>query len=158
MKIRAMTTSLVLVLAGYAAGASALEPSAVLRQSQGRVFVGQSKAMEPARDGLALYAGNRVVTVAGGQAEVMYPDDCVVALPENSLLVVGGPEQCHQGLAHVRTINGFQDTRIGQAPPSDDDDDNRIGLYIFGGALGLAAVTAIAQGNNKEDAGPASPQ
>lgn len=117
MKIQVMTASLVLALAGYAAEAGALEPSAVLRQMQGRVFVGQTTTMELARDGLPLYAGNRVVAVAGGQAEVVYSDGCAVAVPENSLLVVEGPRQCRQGRVRVRTIDGFQDTRIGQAGP-----------------------------------------
>ena len=117
MKIQVMTASLALALAGYAAGAGALEPSAVLRQPQGRVFVGQTTAMGPARDGLPLYAGNRVVAVAGGRAEVVYPDGCAVAVTENSLLAVGGPRQCREGKGRVRTIDGFQDTRIGQAGP-----------------------------------------
>ena len=117
MKIQVMTASLVLALTGYAAEAGALEPSAVLRQMQGRVFVGQTTTMELARDGLPLYAGNRVVAVAGGQAEVVYSDGCAVAVPENSLLVVEGPRQCRQGRVSVRTIDGFQDTRIGQAGP-----------------------------------------
>ncbi len=119
MKIQAMTASLALALAlaGYAAGAGALEPSAVLRQPQGRVFVGQTTTMGLARDGLPLYAGNRVVAVAGGRVEVVYPDGCAVAVPENGLLAVGGAEQCRKGQARVRTIDGFQDTRIGQAGP-----------------------------------------
>lgn len=117
MKIRAMSASLALALAGYAAGANALEPSAVLRQMQGRVFADQATTVGLARDGLPLYAGNRVVAVAGGRAEVVYPDGCTVAVPENSLLAIGAPEQCRQGRARVRTIDGFQDTRIGQAGP-----------------------------------------
>ncbi|MEZ5577752.1 MAG: hypothetical protein R3F44_19785 [Candidatus Competibacteraceae bacterium] len=112
-----MTASLALALAGYVTEAGALEPSAVLRQMQGRVFVGQTTTMELARDDLPLYAGNRVVAVAGGQAEVVYSDGCAVAVPENSLLVVEGPRQCRQGRVSVRTIDGFQDTRIGQAGP-----------------------------------------
>ena len=117
MKVQAMTASLALALAGYVTAAGALEPSAVLRQMQGRVFVGQTTTMGLARDELPLYAGNRVVAVAGGQAEVVYSDGCTVAVPENSLLVVEGPLQCRQGRVSVRTIDGFQDTRIGQAGP-----------------------------------------
>lgn len=117
MKIQVRRVSLALGLAGYAAAAAALEPSAVLRQPQGRVFVGQATTMGLARDGLPLYAGNRVVATAGGRAEVVYPNGCAVAVPENSLLTVGEPEQCRQARARVRTIDGFQDTRIGQAGP-----------------------------------------
>ena len=85
----------------------------MLRQMQGRVFVGQTTTMEDWLGMSCPYAGNRVVAVAGGQAEVVYSDGCAVAVPENSLLVVEGPRQCRQGRVRVRTIDGFQDTRIG---------------------------------------------
>ncbi|MCB1823059.1 MAG: hypothetical protein KDJ54_00080 [Candidatus Competibacteraceae bacterium] len=155
MKIRAVTASLALVLAGYAAGASALEPSAMLRQPQGRVFVGQAKTMEPARDGMALYAGNRVMTVAGSQAEVVYAGDCTVVLPESSLLVVGEPEQCRKGLAQIRAIDGFQDTRIGQAGTLGGVG---LGAYLVGGAGAGLVLAAIFHDRNQGEAPPASPQ
>lgn len=117
MNVRYATTSLALVLAGYAAGAGAVEPSALLRQPQGRVFVGQTTAMQPARPGMPLYAGDRVVAVSGGRAEVVYPDGCAVAVPEGSLLAVKGPEQCRVGQARIRAVEGFQNPRIGQAGP-----------------------------------------
>ncbi|HPE72180.1 MAG TPA: hypothetical protein PK018_08430 [Candidatus Competibacter sp.] len=117
MKVQAMTASLALALAGYVTETAALEPSAVLRQMQGRVFVGQTTTMGLARDELPLYAGNRVVAVAGSQAEVVYSNGCTVAVPENSLLVIEGPQQCRLDRVRVRTIDGFQDTRIGQAGP-----------------------------------------
>ncbi|MDS4021023.1 MAG: hypothetical protein RKR03_11055 [Candidatus Competibacter sp.] len=117
MNARYATTSLALVLAGYAAGAGAVEPSALLRQPQGRVFVGQTTAMQPARPEMPLYAGDRVVAVSGGRAEVVYPDGCAVAVPEGSLLAVKGPEQCRTGQARIRAVEGFQNPRIGQAGP-----------------------------------------
>lgn len=118
MMKRYLTTSLVACLAGYAVGASAMEPAAVLRQSQGRVFVSQGSAMTLAQEGMPLYVGNRVIAVSGGRAEIAYADGCVVALPENSLLAVKGSEQCRLGQAQVRATGGFQNARIGQAPPA----------------------------------------
>lgn len=118
MKKRYLTTSLVACLVGYAAGASAMDPAAVLRQPQGKVFISQGSAMATAQEGMPLYAGNRVITVSGGRAEVAYADGCVVALPENSLLAVKGSNQCRLGQAQVRATGGFQSTRIGQAPSS----------------------------------------
>lgn len=115
----ATTTSLVLLLAGYTVGAGAVEPSAVLRQPQGRVFVGQATAMQPARAGMPLYVGDRVVAVTGGRAEVVYPDGCTVALRENTLLVVKGAGQCKSGgAAGMHGIEGFRSKAVGQAPPS----------------------------------------
>jgi len=103
---------------GCAGGASAMEPAAVLRQPQGRVFVGQGSAMTLAQDGMPLYPGNRVVAVSGGRAEIAYSEGCVVALPENSLLAVKGADQCRLGQIQVRATGGFQNARIGQAPPA----------------------------------------
>ncbi|MDG4597923.1 MAG: hypothetical protein P9F75_19925 [Candidatus Contendobacter sp.] len=115
-----MTTTLMACLAGYAVGASAMEPAAMLRQPQGRVFVGQGSAMTPAQDGMPLYTGNRVIAVSGGRAEIAYAEGCVVALPENSLLAVKGADQCRLGQTQIRATGGFQSARIGQAPPAAD--------------------------------------
>ena len=104
------------LLSGLALSAGAAEPVAVLQQLQGTVFVSQGSAMVPAQEGMPLQAGYRVVAVAGGQVEVAYPDGCVAALPENSLLAVKGTDQCRLGQAQVRATRGFQDSRIGQVP------------------------------------------
>jgi hypothetical protein len=117
MMKRSVIAGLAWCLVGYAAGANAVEPSAVLRQPQGRVFVGQAATMGPAREGMPLYAGNRVVAVAGGRVAVVYPDGCVATLPENSVLAVKGPDQCRLDQARVRATSGFRNTRIGQAGP-----------------------------------------
>ena len=117
MKMRYAMMGLTIGLAGYAAGASAVEPSAVLQQAKGQVFIGQTTAMAKAQQGMPLYAGNRVVAAAGGGAKIVYPDGCAVALQENSVLTVSGPDQCKAGQAVVHTVDGFQNTRIGQAGP-----------------------------------------
>ena len=117
MKMRYAMMGLTIGLAGYAAGASAIEPSAVLQQAKGQVFIGQTTAMAKAQQGMPLYAGNRVVAAAGGRAKIVYPNGCTVALQENSVLTVGGPDQCKAGQAVVHRVGGFQNARIGQAGP-----------------------------------------
>lgn len=114
MKTRYTSVGLALTLAGYAVAASAVEPSAKLTQLHGRVFVGQAATTGPARNAMPLYAGNRVMAAAGGTAQVVYPDGCTVALPENSILAITGADQCHTGQALVRTTAGFQDKAVGQ--------------------------------------------
>lgn len=89
------------------------DPAAVLRNPQGKVFVGQGNAMGLARDGMEIFPGARIV-VASGQAEVVYPDGCVVALKDHNLLSVKGANQCRTGQAQVRATNTFQNQRIGQ--------------------------------------------
>jgi len=118
MKTREMGVGLALTLMGYAAAASAAEPSAMLRQMQGRVFVSQATTMGLARNGMPLYVGNRVMAVSGGAARLVYANGCTVDLPENSMLAVGGADQCSTGQAQVRTTEGFQAKAIGQTLPS----------------------------------------
>jgi hypothetical protein len=118
MKTQWAMAGLIIALAGYAVGASAVEPSAVLQQPQGRVFVGQATVMTPAQHGMPLYAGNRVMVTASGGATVVYADGCSVALAENSLLAISGPDQCKTGQAVAHTTGGFQNTPIGQAGPT----------------------------------------
>ena len=120
MTKRYMVASLAACLVGYTAGASAMDPAAVVRQPLGKVFVSQGKAMTLAQEGMPLYTGNRVITVSGGRAEVAYSDGCVLALPENSLLAVKGANQCQRGQAQVRATSSFQSARIGQAGSTDE--------------------------------------
>lgn len=115
MKKRYVTATLAACLAGYAASASALDPSAVVRQPLGKVFVSQGGAMTTAQEGMPLYAGNRVIAVSGARAQIAYTDGCVVALPENSLLAVKGSNQCRLGQTQIRATGGFRNARIGQA-------------------------------------------
>ncbi|MFZ1325660.1 MAG: hypothetical protein WAT67_06500 [Candidatus Contendobacter sp.] len=106
-------SGLVALFSGATLVAWAADPAATLRHSQGKVFVGQGSAMMLAREEMPLYPGSRVV-VAGGQAEIVFADGCIVAMPENSLLTVKGSNQCRLGQAQVRATGGFQNKRIGQ--------------------------------------------
>lgn len=167
---------LAMALAGYAASPLAAdEPSAVLQQSKGQVFVGQATNMVSAQPNMPLYTGNRVVVAVGGAATVAYIDGCTVTLPENSLLAVGSPGQCKAGLATVRATGSFQNARVGQVPqgnppPPGDDDDGPdgikkttgsggtiggvpTGVAITGGLFGVMLVGAAI--NDDDD--PASP-
>ena len=163
-----LKSGLIALLGGMTLMAWAADPVAVLRQPQGRVFVSQGKVMAPAREGMALQAGNRVITVAGGRAEIAYPDGCVVALPENSLLAIKGTDQCRLGQARVRATGGFQNARIGQAGPIASNEagaDDAAGAgaggagavstggLIGGGAVGASVIGAILA----DDDGDASP-
>lgn len=158
-----LKSGLTALLGGMTLMAWAADPVAVLRQPQGRVFVSQGKVMAPAREGMALQAGNRVITVAGGRVEIAYPDGCVVALPENSLLAIKGTDQCRLGQARVRATGGFQNARIGQAGPIASNEAGAGGAggagavsaggLIVGGALGASVIGAILA----DDDGDASP-
>ena len=103
-------------LAAVTVVAGAAEPAALLQQPQGKVFVSQGSAMVPVREGMAVAAGSRVVSLEGSQVNVTYADGCVLALPANSMLVLGQTRKCAQDLAAIRAVDGFQAERIGQVP------------------------------------------
>lgn len=48
---------------------------------------------------------------------MVYADGCTISLPANSLLAIGGSDQCQTGQAVAHAVGGFQDPRIGQAGP-----------------------------------------
>lgn len=162
------------LLSGFALSASAAEPVAVLQQPQGKVFVGQSNAMTPARSGMAVYPGNRVVTAAESQVLVVFDNGCVLTLEGSQLLAVRGPEQCGTGtgpVAGVRGVQGFASpVAIGQTPrelvSEEDQDDQRAwwrneqtqftALAVMAG--GLAAWSAYEISDRDSDDGPASPR
>jgi hypothetical protein len=136
MKTRYTNVWLAMTLAGCTAIAGAVEPTATLQQLEGRVFVNQSAAMSLAQEGTQLYPGDRVVAVAGSSGNVVYPDGCTVAMPENSMLLIGCAPQCRAGLAVVRGAAGWP---MGGAAGS-----------AMGGAagfqMGSAAMTALGVG------------
>lgn len=172
--VRWAITGFTLALAGYAANASATDPAAVLQQTKGRVFVGQATTMTPARQGMPLFAGNRVVATTGGSATITYLDGCTVTVAENSLLAISGPGQCKAGQAIARMTGRFQNPRIGQAPPAggqgkgpngsndSDDDDDKGGLFGLGegatAGLGFLVVAGIGiAASSNDDDEPVSP-
>ncbi|HQC73752.1 MAG TPA: hypothetical protein PLE42_13650, partial [Candidatus Competibacteraceae bacterium] len=61
-------------LASVTVVAGAAESAALLQQLQGKVFVSQGSAMVPAREGMAVAAGSRVVSLEGSQVNVTYAD------------------------------------------------------------------------------------
>jgi hypothetical protein len=101
-----------------AADPGAVKPSAMIKQIDGRVFVRTDQTTKLARIDMPVYSGNRVVSVAKAKVGLAYPDGCTLTLPENSLLVIGAPDQCSAGLAKVQSTAGFQDKAIGQIAES----------------------------------------
>lgn len=99
-----------------AASAGAPESSAVIKGVEGQVYVRKDETTEPAQDGLSVAPGNQVMTVEGSKAQVVYTDGCSVSLPENSLLAIGGPEQCRAGQAKVHSTAGFQEKAVSMTP------------------------------------------
>lgn len=94
---------------------SAAEPSAILKHIDGRVLVVQTTSSALGQEGMPLFNSNRVITLAGGSAQIGYPDGCTVTLTDNSLLSVAGPNQCSTGQALLSSTKEFQNQHIGQS-------------------------------------------
>ncbi len=110
----------------------AADPEAAVQQPQGKVFIRQGKAMVPVdQPGIAVYPGNRggTVTAASGGVSVVYADGYQVVLPENSLLVLGGPKQCEAGLARIHfTCGGFLISQVGYDPGTSGQNSGESGV------------------------------
>lgn len=102
--------------AGALESPAAPQSSAVIHGVVGQVYVRKDESTEPVREGQSLAPGNQVLTVEGGQAQVVYADGCSVSLPENSLLAIGAPGQCRAGQAKVYSTAGFKEQAIGMTP------------------------------------------
>ena len=94
---------------------TAAEPSAILKQIDGRVLVVESTTTALGQEGMPLFNSNRVITLAGGSAQIGYPDGCTVTLTDNNLLSVAGPSQCSTGQALLSSTKEFQNQHIGQS-------------------------------------------
>ena len=93
-----------LTLLGCAAVAGGATPSAKLQLPERKVFVGAGSGMVRARDGMPLYAGNRVITAAGAKAEIVYSDSCILHLSEDRRLDIASADQCRTRLTRIQAL------------------------------------------------------
>lgn len=90
-----LATSLAL-LAASAASAQTAAPLQVASVGpvSGKVMINKGKGFVAARPGTALAPGDRLISLSGSTAAIVYPDGCVTELRENSLLAVDKRTQC----------------------------------------------------------------
>lgn len=90
-----LATSLAL-LAASAASAQTAAPLQVasLGPVTGKVMINKGKGFVAARPGTVLAPGDRLISLNGSTAAIVYPDGCVAELGENSLLAVDKRTQC----------------------------------------------------------------
>lgn len=139
---------------------------AVLSEVSGKVLVNAGKGFVTAKSGAALNLGDRVISLDGSRAAVVYADGCTTRLPENSLLALDASAPC--GKAAVRTGAGADARASGATTPSaermllaqaiggkssdaggkKEEDDDRLGFWIWGGVAGLGVLVV---GTAKDD-------
>lgn len=140
------------------AGVAQADPVAMLYNVQGKVLVNQGNGFVPARAGLALDAGDRVLLMDGAHAMVEYGSGCSLPLAPNSAATITA--RC---LVSPENVNMMQ--AVGGGDPNEGNNDqnhkvvvpppiNYTPALVIGGVL---VVAAIAAGGGGGSSNPVSP-
>ena len=101
-----------LLMAGVGVSSRA-ETGVIARISSvnGQVLVNQGHGFRPARSGLLLREGDRLISMHGGQALISYAAGCAKPLDAGSLLTINGAKACQPLLIKAST-NTVLDTQL----------------------------------------------
>lgn len=84
-----------------ATSAPAREPVAQLKRIQGSVLVNTGDSYQSASEGMALYLGDRVMSLDKSSMVLVYSDGCVAEFEENQIISVADVSTCESGAAYV---------------------------------------------------------
>ncbi len=112
--------------------AFAAEGAATLSNQQGTVLVNQGEEFVTATEAQALKAGDRVMVMEGGSAQVTFSDGCVLPLTAGSMFVVSDGSDCAGSLAAVQKIGPTYAQAIG-APRNERCNDSDLSNNDFDG-------------------------
>jgi hypothetical protein len=93
--------------------AIAADGNAILGNQQGTVLVNQGEEFVTAGEAQALKAGDRVMVMEGGAAEITFADGCVLPLAPGSMAVVPAASTCAGAVATVEQIGPSYAQAIG---------------------------------------------
>jgi hypothetical protein len=113
-----------LLISGAAFAADGI---AVLANQQGTVLVNQGEEFVTAVPAQALKAGDRVMVMEGGAADISFNDGCVLVLAPGSLAIVPEVSTCAGSVASVEQISPSYAQAIGAVDDNrcfDNDDSN----------------------------------
>lgn len=176
MKIK--NTALVTVLSGlgFVGLASAAEPvpSATISRVEGNAIASQEARYLPAREGMVLKEGDRLMVLEGGTAVISYADGCQYTLKEMGVLVVQKMSTCALNGAGVYNYDPRTAVASGNTPPMIQaqtviTEQSALDAWLAANGLTLdAAITAgvvvavgatgwIVYENNNDGGNPPSP-
>jgi hypothetical protein len=98
------------------------EGAATLSSQQGTVLVNQGEEFVTASGAQVLHAGDRVMVMEGGSAEITYADGCVLPLASGSMVSVAALSTCAGEVAKVEQIGPTYAQAVG-APRDERCDD-----------------------------------
>jgi hypothetical protein len=128
-----MIRTALILSALVAAPAFAADSAATLTAQQGTVLVNQGDEFITATEAQVLQAGDRVMVMEGGSAEITFTDGCVLPLVSGSLVDVPEISTCAGAVANVQNIG----PSYAQAVGSRNVDRTKYEPLVFGffGAL-----------------------
>lgn len=149
-------TALILsaLFAAPAFAAETAEPAATLSAQQGTVLVNQGDEFITASEAQPLLAGDRVMVMEGGSAEITFTDGCVLPLESGSLLDVPALSTCAGTVASVQSIGPSYAEALGSRKRTSN------GAWVFGVwtlLIGVAVVEGDLEFRNGIMPAPASP-
>jgi hypothetical protein len=142
---------------GFIGTVQAEEPLVVasIGDINGRVMVYDGQKYGAARPGMALEAGDRVITLKDASVNVNFAKGCVARLDSNAALAISGAEVCAGGMV----AQGSEPLMVAQA--------NTLGGGGLGGDGGLSTFSKVVVGVSagtvvyaatRDNGSPASPQ
>lgn len=138
IRTAAILAALVLAAPAFAADDSV----AVLSAQTGTVLVNQGEEFITASDAQPLMAGDRVMVMEGGSAQLTFLDGCVLPVESGSLLDVPATSTCAGTVASVQAIGPSYAQAVG-AP----DRRKRRGAWWFFGGWGAGIAWALIDNN-----------
>ena len=138
-----LATALALGMVGVAQA----NPVAIVYKMHGKVMVNQGQKFIPAKAGMPLSVGDRILVMAGSDASIEYGNGCTLSLAPNSSLTV--TPDCKSALA----VTGTQQDNTAMMDPSHTD----YTPYILIGGIATVALIAAANGGGNSYHNPISP-
>ncbi|MFY2763010.1 hypothetical protein [Arenimonas sp. MALMAid1274] len=140
IRITCLIAASLLAGSAFAADADANQVAAAsLANQQGTVLVNQGEEFVTAADSHVLMAGDRVMVMEGGTAEIVFTDGCVLPLASGSLVQVPATSTCAGSVASVESIG----PSYAQAVGASEDDDSTLKTTLWMGTAIVAMIAAL---------------
>ena len=122
-----------------ATSAIAADNVATISSQEGTVLVNQGEEFVTAADAQALKAGDRVMVMEGGSAQITFTDGCVLPLEAGSLVSVPAVSTCVDAkVAKVERIGPSYAQAVGAT-----GEKSRTAEYLIFGGAGVLIVGAL---------------
>ena len=147
------------LLAAASTSGLAADTETVLTSMQAPVMVNQGEAYVDAQDSMMLSAGDRLMVMQGGSAQIQFANGCIQNIRANEIVTVGTADACTtlEAAGTYNQVGGSSNSGGGSGPSG--------GEWVGIGAIGLTALYiaceagdwSIGSCDDDNDRGPVSP-